>query len=101
MLQWRAERGRGSQADNALRDPALEMVPPGKLLLRLRRRGNEVQGEYSRDGGKSFRPAGKPAKFAPPLQSTLYVGLAITSHNEGQLSEAKFSDLQVVPYGHP
>jgi hypothetical protein len=65
------------------------------IMLRLTRRGNTVIAQYSKDGGKSFRPADKPLSFRPPLPRTLYAGLAITAGAEGLFTEAKFSGLEV------
>jgi len=39
------------------------------------------------------RAAGHPITFYPPLPKSVYVGLAVTAHNAGEVSEAKFRDL--------
>jgi WD40 repeat protein/class 3 adenylate cyclase len=65
------------------------------ITLRLTRRGNVLLAEYSLDHGRSFRWAGDPVQFDPPLPKTLFAGLVITSHHVGQTSEAKFSGLEI------
>jgi regulation of enolase protein 1 (concanavalin A-like superfamily) len=65
------------------------------ITLRLTRRGAIITTETSRDEGRSFQPAGKPLTFDPPLAKTVYAGLAITSRDEDQIREAKFSGLAI------
>jgi WD40 repeat protein len=65
------------------------------ILLQLTRRGETILPECSRDGGKSFQPAGDPIRFEEALPETLYAGLAITSQDPGQIAQARFSGLQI------
>lgn len=99
FLQSRAALGGGCEGNSVLSDAALQRLPRGKLLLRLNCRRDEVRAEYSRDGGLSFRPAGKPIRLSPPLHAPVYAGLAITSNDPDQVSEAKFRDLRIEPLG--
>src|SRR5262249_44219339 len=56
---------------------------------------NAILAEFSHDGGRSFEPADDPLQFTEPLPQTLYVGLAITSHDVSQVSEARFRGLKI------
>jgi hypothetical protein len=69
--------------------------PRREIRLRLTRRGDIITAEYSRDGSRNWRQVGFPYPADPPLPRTLYAGLAVTSHDPSQISEAKFSDLQI------
>jgi hypothetical protein len=69
--------------------------PPGSLLQRLTRQGDIVTAEYSLDGGRTWRQIGYPYPADPPLPRTLYAGLAISSLDPSQISEAKFRDLVI------
>jgi regulation of enolase protein 1 (concanavalin A-like superfamily) len=89
--QWRRSADDGT-ADAEVIPHAAVKLP---ILLRLTRRGNTITAQYSRDEGHSFQPAGQPVIFDPPLASTVYPGLAITAHDESQVSEAKFSGLEI------
>jgi hypothetical protein len=84
-------------------DVKAEVIPHAALklpiLLRLTRRGNTIAAETSQDGGRSFRRAGDPVRFDSPLPKSVYAGLAITAHDESQISEAKFRDLRLEPLG--
>jgi WD40 repeat protein len=89
--QWRATTDDNSNSSAVISHAALKLP----ILLRLTRRGNTITAQYSRDEGRSFQPAGQPLTFNPPLANTVYAGLAITSHDESQVSEAKFSGLEI------
>jgi regulation of enolase protein 1 (concanavalin A-like superfamily) len=65
------------------------------LMLRLTRRGSAFTLQYSTDDGRTFRSAGPTVKFDPPLPSLLHVGLAGTATDRGQISEARFSQIQL------
>jgi hypothetical protein len=87
-------------APDADTDPGiLDIVPSARLnrplLLQLTRRGTTITAAYSTDEGRSYRPAGPPQRFNPPLANTVYAGLAITAHDERQVTEAKFSGLEI------
>ena len=93
QFKWRS-----ATDDNT--DPGIvDIVPSARLnspiLLRLTRRGTTIAAAYSSDGGRSYRPAGPPQRFNPPLANTVYAGLAITSRDESQVTEAKFSGLRI------
>jgi hypothetical protein len=80
--------------NEAVSPPSALKLP---ILLRLTRRGNTIAAETSQDGGRSFLRAGDPIRFDRPLPKSVYAGLAITAHNAGQISEAKFLDLRIEP----
>jgi WD40 repeat protein len=93
-FQWRSAPGQPVVTHSTpIADEELQLP----ILLRLTRRGNTVSAEYSQDDGRTFQQAGEPLTFSPPLVGTLCGGLAITAHQEGQVSEARFSGLKVEP----
>jgi regulation of enolase protein 1 (concanavalin A-like superfamily) len=59
--------------------------------LRLDRIGDTFEG-YSSADGKSWEPIGSTTV---PLAETALVGLAVTSHNDGTLSTAEFTDFDI------
>src|SRR5262249_39077224 len=65
------------------------------ITLRLTRRGDPITPEYSLDDGRGFHPAGDPVTFDAPLSRRLLVGLAVSAHDEAQMSEARFRGLTV------
>jgi hypothetical protein len=65
------------------------------ILLRLTRQGDRITAAYSQDNGQSLQPAGDPVLFVPALAKTLYAGLAITSHEPTEISEARFRKLVI------
>jgi regulation of enolase protein 1 (concanavalin A-like superfamily) len=85
-LQWRAEADAASS--NAKILFADELTTP--VWLRLTRDGDTITGEYSADG-QSWE--GATDTILDGLAAKVNVGLAITSHNGGQISEAKFTKL--------
>jgi uncharacterized delta-60 repeat protein len=71
-------------------------APRLPITLRLTRRGDTITAAYSRDNGKSFQAVGEPYSFDPPLPRVIYAGLAITTHGASQVTEAKFSRLEIL-----
>jgi hypothetical protein len=65
------------------------------VVLRLTRRGDKITAEYSKDEGKTFRPAIPAITFNPPLAKTLYIGVAANSGNRFTIGTAKFRDLVI------
>jgi hypothetical protein len=90
-FQWRTETDGHTALFQALDADSLK-VP---LLLRLIRRGNEISAEVSLDDGQTYKPAADPFTYERALPARLYVGLAATSHNSGQVTEAKFNALKI------
>lgn len=91
-LQWRA----AAEAESDAAEPAIDsdsLKTP--LLLRLTRKGKEITAEYSIDDGKTFQRAGEPVSFPEDLPKKIYVGLAITAHDNSQLTEARFNAPEV------
>jgi hypothetical protein len=91
-FQWRhrANDYPGTAGRSSVVRSAALLLP---ITLRLTRRGSTVIPEYSSDDGRSYQPAGLPITFGDPLPKTVYVGLAITAHAPGRISEARFRDL--------
>jgi WD40 repeat protein len=90
-LQWRLAAAGVTDNQEATEAHALKLP----LSLRITRQGSRLVASYSSDGGRSFMPAGEPVNFAQALPRTVYVGLALSSHDPSQISEAKFSGLDV------
>jgi len=89
--QWRPAANDLTESKAVLEHAGLKLP----ILLRITRRGNTISTEYSMDYGKRFHPADDPFPFQPPLPEAIYAGLAITAHDPAQVSEAKFSGLEV------
>jgi hypothetical protein len=91
-LQWRPLTNDYTDALDPLLSHSALKLP---ILLRLVRTGTTITAQYSNDQGRTFRAAGGPLTFDPPLANTVYVGLAVTSHQANQISEAQFRGLQI------
>ena len=59
--------------------------------LKLTRRGNTVRAYYGNDGG-TWIPVGKVNSV---MSSSVFAGLALTSHNSGEIATAKFSSVEL------
>jgi hypothetical protein len=92
-FKWRPRRADASEATSVIPPETLKLP----LVLRLTRRGSTLRAEYSRDAGRHFQPAGAPVAFDPPLPPALAVGLAISSINVNQTTEAQFQDIEIRP----
>lgn len=92
-FQWRMQRNDISEWPGSAAIDSDSLLPP--LVLRLTRRGNTITPEYSTDNGQTFQSAGDPVTFETALPRTVHVGLAITAHTTAQVSEAKFSNLEI------
>ena len=86
FLQWRPKTGESTDAD--WEDVFPEAAP---VWLRLVRRGSQFTGYFSADG-TSWRTAGTATIN---MAATAYVGLAVTSRMDSELSRATFTNLQV------
>ncbi len=69
---------------------------PGKYWVRLVREGNKFTASVRRDGKDTWE---LPKELQLPMKSSLYVGLAVTAHDDAQLAAASFDrvSLRVVP----
>jgi hypothetical protein len=90
-FQWRPSRDAWAQSRPPLPEAALRLP----ILLRLTRRGDTLTAGYSKDDGKSWRPAGEAVRFEEPLPRSVYAGLAVTSHREGEISAARFRGVRI------
>jgi hypothetical protein len=92
---WRSHRpsadGPTIQPSQPLRS---QTAPKRPLVLRLTRRGDTIQLEYSEDEGQRFQSGGA-VTFDSPLSGVLYVGVGSTATDRTKLSEAKF-DVPVI-----
>jgi ribosomal protein S12 len=91
-FQWRDKTGGGAAWPNKAAIANAAFKEP--VILRLVRHGNVVTAFTSTDGA-TYIQANDPKTFDPPLAETLYVGLAITSHNDSAITSATFSDLVI------
>jgi regulation of enolase protein 1 (concanavalin A-like superfamily) len=89
-FQYREETDVGA-AGNIVALGNDELEPP--LMIRMTREGDLITGEYSLDDGATWEYGGEIE--LPDLEAGVNVGLAITSHNAGVISEAKFQNLQI------
>ena len=65
--------------------------------VKLSRQGNTITAQHSSDG-VNWEPmievgTQEPTSMNIPMNPSVYVGLALTSHNAGVICEAKFSDV--------
>jgi RHS repeat-associated protein len=65
--------------------------------LRLVRTGNTITGSISQDGGSTWTQVGSITLSGLP--STVYVGLAVTSHNTGTATTGTFENISVPSSG--
>jgi regulation of enolase protein 1 (concanavalin A-like superfamily) len=89
-LQWRTETA-GDPGGSGSIDQDTVVTPS---FIRMTRKGSDVTAEYSVDG-KTWEQVGDVFTFDPPLPDKVNVGLAITSHDAGKISEATFKDLKI------
>ena len=61
--------------------------------LQITRRGNVISAYWRKDGGQFWTLAGKQTFTS--LSRSVYAGLAVTSHQDGTLARAVFSDVAV------
>jgi hypothetical protein len=90
-FQWRTTTGNGS-ADNLF-----QVQEPMPMWLRVVRSGNTFTGYWALDNNGSpgtWQQQGTPQTIA--MGATAYVGLAVTSHNNGALSTTTFDHVQVI-----
>jgi regulation of enolase protein 1 (concanavalin A-like superfamily) len=66
------------------------------VWLRLTRKGDDITGEYSTDG-KTWQGAADSVATITGLAKNVYAGLAITSHQRGQISQGVFQNLKITP----
>jgi hypothetical protein len=90
QYQWRPTRD-GKSFKSAIGNASVKLP----VLLRLIRRGDSVTAQYSTDGGKQFRAAGRPLRFPKPLPRELYVGLASSSSDNDAIREWHFRGLEI------
>jgi regulation of enolase protein 1 (concanavalin A-like superfamily) len=90
-FQYREETDGGAAWGGSAAIVNDDLQPP--LMIRMTREGDLITGEYSLDDGKTWEYGGEIE--LPDLEAKVDVGLAITSHNSGVISEAKFQNLEV------
>ena len=92
LFQWRAT---SNSPNGAMSDVLPRQAVQLPLLLQLTRQGDIIIPTYSLDGGNTFQLAGDPLKFGDAMPGTLFVGLAMTSHNGSETSTAHFDGLEI------
>jgi hypothetical protein len=68
------------------------------VSTRLIRKGNEFQASYSEDDGKTWKPIGDDDTSKDTLEnfsSMPLVGIALSAHSEGQLTEATIDQIVI------
>jgi hypothetical protein len=94
-FQWRPATGSVTQEDG----PAAQMSPP--IWLRVVRAGNAFSGYYAHDNGDGTHGdwvlLGTETVIMSP---STFIGLAVTSHNNGTAITATFDHVQITPGVH-
>src|SRR5262249_54698377 len=94
VLQWRDSFNANSGDTGNHGTPTTPNVP-APIWLRLVREGNTFTGFWATDSNgtpNTWQQIGSHNTFMP---STVYIGLALTSHNNGALATATFDHVQV------
>jgi hypothetical protein len=90
--QWRPT------TNGATMDHELSSAHPVPIWLRLVRSGNTFTGYWAMDtGGGNHGPWNQLGSETVAMGASVYVGLALTSHNNGSLITATFDHLQILP----
>ena len=90
---WQFREIIAGTSDSTRSEPAEITLPH---WVRLTRTGNVIKAEHSSDG-TNWQPMveaanpGEPTEREIPMNSTVYVGLALTSHSEGVVNTAELS----------
>jgi regulation of enolase protein 1 (concanavalin A-like superfamily) len=94
-FQWRDTTDGGAAWSDTRTVENADLKTP--IMIRMTRTGDEIVGEYSTDEGKTWLGADAEGNkiTLDALASKVNVGLAITSHQPGQISEARFKDLKI------
>jgi hypothetical protein len=92
VQQWRDTAG-GASADTGNHMNHIQGAP---VWLRLNRTGNVFTGYWAVDnGGGTHGPWQQMAAHTTAMPATVYVGLALTAHNNAQLATATFDNVTV------
>jgi hypothetical protein len=90
--QWRASANGGTA------DHEFQTATQMPLWLRLVRSGNVFTGYWATDlGGGMHGPWNQLGSESVVMSPDVYVGLAVTSHNNGRTVMATFDHLQIIP----
>ncbi len=87
-LQHRNSDGEFMDGDNS----TVAQADPFPSYMRLVRQGNTITG-YTSDTPDNWNQVGNSLTI--PMNQTIYVGLAVTSHNDGVISTATFDDVSI------
>jgi hypothetical protein len=91
ILHARTREGTALRGGKPIVSPQRFRTP---ILLRLIRRGNTLSAQYSLDG-RTFKAAGRPNTFRPPLPNALYVGCSVAASNSRYVVTNWFHDLTI------
>src|SRR5205823_6128557 len=101
VFQWRTDSG-GFTSDS---DNHIAVVAPAPVWLRVVRSGNSFTGYYALDKGGSGKKHGGWIQMGPTdeldMAPNVYVGLALTPHNNGSLNTPPFTRVKAVANGLP
>jgi len=96
MIQWRDEDNQPANWSGTADVPAGGLTSP--FYLRLSRSGDTFTGYYSTDGQTWTQGS---SRSNPELRSTVYVGLALTSHEETVATTMTFSHFSISQSARP
>jgi hypothetical protein len=86
-MQWRPTADDASQNADAVGDNA-------PYWVKIERKGDKFTASVSKDG-KDWASAGDPQTVEMPKDKDIYVGLAVTAHDNGQVTTAVFENVTV------
>ena len=100
VMQWRDTANNGT-GDTGNHNGSL--VVPTPIWLRLDRSGNLFSGYWALDSNGSPGAWNLMGEHTTAMGSTVYVGLALTAHNNGQVASANFDNVTITlpPSGGP
>jgi hypothetical protein len=74
--------------------------------VRLTRNGNQFTAQHSNDGVQweglaDYQDPNEPSSIEIPMNETVYIGLAISSHNTSRMAEARLSNVRLTGFVTP
>jgi regulation of enolase protein 1 (concanavalin A-like superfamily) len=88
-FQARTSLGASATSDTELGPPADQVALRAPVWVKLERVGNDFKGYYSTDGTAWTALAWNPRTIS--MNSSVYIGLAVTSHTASAITQAEFS----------
>jgi hypothetical protein len=88
-FQARLSQGATATSDTELGPPAEQIALRAPIWVKAERKGDQFNGYYSTDGTTWTALAWNPRTIS--MNSSAYIGLAVTSHATGAVAQAEFS----------